>query len=151
MPLPNVYLDVCCLQRPFDDQSQDRIRLEAEAIILILARIEQGLLTWISSEPVDYEIARNPNLDRARKARLIVASAGANQMVGIAETQRAKMLQQLGFGGLDALHLACAESSGCEVFLTTDDKLLKRARRHASELQVRVVNPLTWLEEVMKQ
>lgn len=151
MPLLNVYLDVCCLQRPFDDQSQDRIRLEAEAIILILTRIEQGLLTWTSSEAVDYEIARNRNLDRARKARLIVASAGTNQMVGITETHRATMLQQFGFGGLDALHLACAESGGCDVFLTTDDKLLKRAQHCASELQVRVVNPLTWLEEAIKQ
>ncbi|MBE2197400.1 MAG: hypothetical protein IAE79_02240 [Anaerolinea sp.] len=25
-----VYLDVCCLNRPFDDQSQERIQLEAE-------------------------------------------------------------------------------------------------------------------------
>ena len=26
-----IYLDVCCLNRPFDDQSQDRVRLDAEA------------------------------------------------------------------------------------------------------------------------
>lgn len=26
-----VYLDACCLNRPFDDQTQGRIRLEAEA------------------------------------------------------------------------------------------------------------------------
>jgi hypothetical protein len=26
-----IYSDVCCLNRPFDDSSQDRIRLEAEA------------------------------------------------------------------------------------------------------------------------
>jgi hypothetical protein len=30
-----VYLDVCCLNRPLDDSSQDRIRLEAEAVLLI--------------------------------------------------------------------------------------------------------------------
>jgi hypothetical protein len=33
-----IYLDVCCLNRPFDDQRQDRIRLEAEAIERILDR-----------------------------------------------------------------------------------------------------------------
>lgn len=27
-----IYLDVCSLQRPFDDQRQARIRLEAEAM-----------------------------------------------------------------------------------------------------------------------
>ncbi|MGQ0592841.1 MAG: PIN domain-containing protein, partial [Gammaproteobacteria bacterium] len=25
-----IYLDACCLNRPFDDQQQDRVRLEAE-------------------------------------------------------------------------------------------------------------------------
>jgi hypothetical protein len=27
-----IYLDNCCLQRPFDDRSQQRIRVEAEAM-----------------------------------------------------------------------------------------------------------------------
>lgn len=37
-----IYLDVCCLNRPFDDQTQERIFLEAEAIRLILARCQSG-------------------------------------------------------------------------------------------------------------
>jgi hypothetical protein len=37
-----IYVDVCCLNRPFDNQTQDRIRLEAEAVILILKRFEVG-------------------------------------------------------------------------------------------------------------
>ncbi len=28
-----IYLDVCCLNRPFDRQSQARIRLETEAML----------------------------------------------------------------------------------------------------------------------
>ena len=32
-----VYLDVCALNRPLDDQSQMRIRLEADAVALISA------------------------------------------------------------------------------------------------------------------
>lgn len=51
-----IYLDVCCLQRPFDDQTQPRVRLEAEAIKLILGRVEQGEFEWLTSEVVDYEI-----------------------------------------------------------------------------------------------
>ena len=30
--MKRIYLDVCCLNRPFDDQSIDRIHLESEAI-----------------------------------------------------------------------------------------------------------------------
>jgi len=33
-----VYMDVCCLNRPFDDQSEDRIKMESEAVLMILNR-----------------------------------------------------------------------------------------------------------------
>jgi hypothetical protein len=44
-----IYLDTCCLNRPFDDETQDRIRLEAEAVGLILAHFQAG----------DWELLRN--------------------------------------------------------------------------------------------
>jgi hypothetical protein len=37
-----IYLDTCCLNRPFDDQRQHRVRLETEAVTLILKKIRQG-------------------------------------------------------------------------------------------------------------
>jgi len=43
-------LDVCCLNRPFDDQTQPRIRLESEAILIILAQCEQRQWEWVGSE-----------------------------------------------------------------------------------------------------
>jgi len=48
-----IYLDVCCLNRPFDDQSQDRIKLEAEAIIMILFRIEREEWIFTGSEVIN--------------------------------------------------------------------------------------------------
>ena len=30
-----IYLDNCCFNRPFDDQTQERIHLESEAILMI--------------------------------------------------------------------------------------------------------------------
>ena len=53
----------------------------------------------------------------------------------------------LGFKPLDALHIACAETAGADVLLTTDDRLLRRAERQAGDLDVAVANPLRWLEE----
>lgn len=35
-----IYLDVCCLNRPFDNQSQPRIALETQAILTILSQCE---------------------------------------------------------------------------------------------------------------
>jgi hypothetical protein len=40
--MTKIYLDTCCLNRPFDDQTQERIRLESEAMLAILSRIEKG-------------------------------------------------------------------------------------------------------------
>ena len=56
-----IYLDVCCLNRPFDDQTQDRIHLESEAVILILKRVRSGNWEWISSEAVDFEVRQTPD------------------------------------------------------------------------------------------
>ena len=39
-----VYLDVCALSRPFDDQSFLRIRLETEAVNLILSKVHKGMV-----------------------------------------------------------------------------------------------------------
>lgn len=148
---PLVYLDVCCLQRPFDDQRQARIRLEAEAVKLILGRIEEASLGWLTSEVIDYEIAQNPNAEQRWKVSLLARNAMAKTTVGANETTRATELEALGFSGYDALHLACAESGGSEIFLTTDDKLLKRAARLGDKLGTRVVNPLQYVQELPVQ
>jgi hypothetical protein len=44
------------------------------------------------------------------------------------------------------MHLACAEP-GAEVFLTVDDKFLKRARL-IPDLNIQLANPLTWLPTI---
>jgi predicted nucleic acid-binding protein len=67
--------------------------------------------------------------------------------VGDAESRRGEELEKLAFQTYDALHLACAESGRADVFLTTDDRLLRVAKRVAASLKVRVANPLDWLRE----
>lgn len=54
--LSRVYLDVCALCRPFDDQRQVRIRLETIAIELILAQVRQGKIELIASPAHKIEI-----------------------------------------------------------------------------------------------
>lgn len=140
-----IYLDVCCLQRPFDDQRQARVHLEAEAVKLILGQVEAGELVWVGSEVIEYEIAQNSDPERALKAMLLAGYAGIRVSIGGDESARAGELELMGFTGLDALHLACAERAGVAVFLTTDDKLLKRAARLANDIRVQVANPLEWV------
>jgi predicted nucleic acid-binding protein len=62
---------------------------------------------------------------------------------------RAQELKVMGFRSYDALHLACAEQATVDVFLTTDDRVLRIATRHTAQLKIRVASPLDWLLEVI--
>lgn len=143
-----IYLDVCCLNRPFDDQRQDQIRLEAESVLLALTHLEAGEWEWIGSEVLDLEIEQTPDPDRRLRVKLLTAHVHRSVLVQAAEVERAQRLEALGFHPFDALHLACAESGGADVFLTTDQRLLSLASRFSEELHVQVQNPLVWLTEV---
>ncbi len=55
-----IYLDMCCFNRPYDDQSQARIRLETEAKLLIQENIRQGKCRLAWSAILDFECSKNP-------------------------------------------------------------------------------------------
>ena len=65
-----IYLDVCCWNRPFDDQTQTRVHLEAEAILAIVSEIERGDSQLLHSEIVDLEIADTPDPNVANACKL---------------------------------------------------------------------------------
>lgn len=144
-----VYLDVCCLNRPFDDQQQDRVHLEAEAVLLILKRCEAGEWQWVSSAVVSYEVDNIPNQERRNRIKEIVRGAREVQPLSDTAVERGEELKGLGLKTYDALHVACAEQASVEVLLTTDDGLVRAATRNARTLKVPVKNPLTWLLEVL--
>jgi len=60
---------------------------------------------------------------------------------------RAKELETLGFGALDALHLAFAQEAAAGWFVTTDDRMLKRALSLSDALPFEVVKPDEFLLE----
>jgi len=70
-----IYLDVSCLNRAFDDQTQTRIRLEAEATTIILERCELGEWQHVSSEMATIEIAAMPDAERRARVQLLLPSA----------------------------------------------------------------------------
>jgi predicted nucleic acid-binding protein len=144
-----IYLDNCVINRPFDDQSQERIRLETEAIILILSRLERKEWTWLGSQAVEIEIDQTPDTDQQSRLRHVIQFVSLTIEIGEKELRRANELQKLGFVGFDAVHLACAETGKADVFLTTDDRLLKLAKSLAKKLHVKVENPLDWMKEMI--
>jgi len=144
----SVYLDVCCLNRPFDDQTQDRVRLETAAVETVVYRVKIGSYIGVGSEAVRLETERIS--DPECKARVQAQANIFTQMVTIQQEQvvRGRLLENLGFKTLDALHVACAEHGQANILLTTDDRFMRLANRVHKELFVKVANPVNWLSEV---
>ncbi len=142
-----IYLDACCLNRPFDDQRQARVHLETEAIEAILSYIENGIWRGVGSNLLKLEIMLNHDAERRHMVFGLYQLMRECVTVCPDDYVRANELMAMGMKAADALHIACAERARVDVFLTTDDRLLKSVSRHSCELTVRVSNPIHWLEE----
>ncbi len=145
-----VYLDICCFKRPFDDAADERVRREAEAVAGILDAVHAGTLQLVRSPAHDFENERNPREDRRLATRLWLDAATARVPASPAAAARARELAELGFAPLDALHLAFAEHAAARWFVTTDDRLLKRAATHRDRLRDAVLAPVRVAGEVQE-
>ena len=118
-------------------------------MLLILGRCEAGAWQWLSSAVVEEEVNDTPSSERRSRVRQMLSGAHGTVALTDVAIARAQALKALGFRTYDALHLACAEQATIDIFLTTDDRVLRIATRHTTQLQVRVANPLDWLLEVI--
>ena len=143
------YLDLCCLNRPFDEQHQPRVRLETEAVLGLIQLSILGELRWVTSDALELESSQNPDTDRRGEVDLLLRTATTRVAVGLQERERGRDLQALGFKAFDALHIACAERASVDALLTTDDRLWRRAQRETGKLAVRVENPAKWYPEAI--
>lgn len=143
-----IYLDVCCLNRPFDDQAQDRIRLESEAVLSILSRCQLGEWELVKSDALDLEMAKSPHSEKQEKVRALYSLGKRRLRITDQVKERALKWQAAGLKVFDSLHLALAEEYRQDVLLTTDDAFLATAVRVGAD--VVVANPVFWLMEVMR-
>jgi predicted nucleic acid-binding protein len=132
-----LYLDICCLKRPFDDQAQPRIRIETEAVLGLLAE-DASRVTFVRSVAHDLENDQNPLAWRAERVGAWLAERPLVDHQAEALRIRTAQLMAGGLRGFDALHLACAEAADVDAFVTCDDRLLAAARRLGSAVKVRV-------------
>ena len=137
-----IYMDNCCLNRPFDDQTSIRIRLETEAKLYVQEKIINRQIELAWSYIIDYENQFNPFEERKNtidkwKSRAIVDVVETANIVNNAE-----LIRNLGAKSKDALHVACAVEAKCDYFLSTDDSLLKKLSGFD---KIKVGNPLSFL------
>ena len=55
-----VYLDNCCYNRPFDDQSQVKVRVETISKLAVQLMMATRRVEYAWSSTLDYELSRNP-------------------------------------------------------------------------------------------
>ncbi|MBI1831430.1 MAG: PIN domain-containing protein [Planctomycetes bacterium] len=144
-----VYLDTCTLNRPLDDKAQMRVALEAEAVLGVLTRVEEGSLSLVASEILALEVQRTSQPERRAFVEAVIEGATEFVLLDDAVRQRGKELEKRGFRAFDALHLASAESSEADYFCTCDDRVLKKAAKQ-KDLRVKLVSPLQLAEEVSR-
>ena len=138
-----LYLDNCCYNRPYDEQTQFKVSLETRAKIHIQEKIRRGEYELADSFMLEFENSANPNEMpriaiqdfRDRYRTVFVPFERKQQLIGKIDEIMLK-----GVKYKDATHLACAIYANCDYFLTTDIRLLKYNDRTIS-----VINPLDFV------
>lgn len=140
-----IYLDTNVYNRPFDDQGEMRIRLEAEAFLSIMEKAASRSIIIIGSSALMYENSQNPFIERRERISSFLSIAATTVTLNDAIKNKALTLQDKGIGAMDALHLAYAEAGKAEYFLTCDDDILRKAANNRGILKLQVCNPLEFI------
>jgi predicted nucleic acid-binding protein len=142
--MTRVYLDTSAYNRPFDEQTQPKIFLETQAVVIILQMVEAKTVELISSSVLEYENSRNSYPIKQEAMNRYLQLSELRQEVDGAIRQRAEDLEQNGLKAIDALHVACAEVAKSDYFITCDKRLINRC----SGLKMKVINPVDFVLEM---
>jgi predicted nucleic acid-binding protein len=141
-----VYLDTNVYGRPFDDQSQERIRQEAEAFVDIFAEVVNGTVTLIGSDILKLEVRWNPEASERERSEAYLAYCAEGVSQSEEVLKMARDLQGITLGVRDAIHLASAAIGNAQYFLTCDDRVTSKTSTIRDVLvkrgyQLEVLNP----------
>ena len=140
-----VYLDNCCYGRPYDDQTQLRISLETQAKLSIQHSIASGEIDLVSSLFVVFENGKKKNPMIKEQITAFIKNNSKEYVGGTAIPKMkdsVKEIESSGVKALDASHIAAAIYSGCDYFITTDDRLL----RFETD-KIKIVDPIQFIKE----
>ena len=135
-----VYLDNCCFNRPYDNQSQPLVRMETEAKLLIQQEILNKKLELIWSFILHYENSVNPYIDRRNQIRFWETEAADFVVFDNDIFLKAAEIMSFNVKEKDAYHIACSLRANADCFITTDKKLLNKNINEIS-----ILSPLDFL------
>jgi len=141
-----VYLDNCCFNRPYDNQSNLLVSLETEAKLFVQDLILKGELKLIWSFVLDFENNDNPYKERrdrisAWKSYSIIDCDLCDEI-----SDKAKNLMEFGLKQKDAAHIACAIYANADYFLTTDKKILNKPVS-----KIKLINPIEFVRRYLDE
>lgn len=144
-----IYLDSCCYNRPFDDQTQAKIVQETNAIIDIINYTITKNVKIYTSSLVEYEMASNKNISKREKVTLFYNLINNKLTIPFnnAINNRAKeLLVRYNIKFKDALHIAYCELGKIDYLLSTDKLFINASSR--ANLSLNVMNPSDFIKEV---
>jgi predicted nucleic acid-binding protein len=86
------------------------------------------------------ELSQIPMLEKKFMVKKLVELSKETIELNERVTKKAKNIETFGIKSYDALHLAAAISGKCDCFISTDDRLLKKAKKNIKGIIV--FNPL---------
>lgn len=138
----SVYFDNCCYNRPYDDQNQLKVHLEAEAKLYIQRMVTEKKLNLVYSFISEYENNNNPYSARKssisdffKNAAVFVDSSHLGEVTALAAE-----IAATGIKKMDALQVSSAIIGKSDYFLTTDKRVLK-----FSTEKIKIMNPLDFI------
>jgi len=138
-----IYLDNCCFNRPYDDQTQLRIYLETQAKLHIQSLVYSNKIELAWSFILKFENSRNIFIGK-RKA---IAQWGELCSIFIGKSEKirtlAKEIMATGIKDADAAHVACAIVGNCDYFITVDKRLSKY-----QDKRITICNPIDFINNV---
>lgn len=144
-----IYLDSCSLQRPLDDQTQPRIRVETEAVLALLTAVQTAEVVLVSSEALEYEMGRIPNKQRRSEMAAVLALSKERIELSNEAEKLAESFESRGIKSMDAVHLALASTAKVDFFTTCDDRFLRKSTQIVG-LDCQVVSALSLVSEVLR-
>ncbi len=138
-----IYLDNCCFNRPYDNQTYEIIRLETEAKIFVQNCIKDNKIELVWSFILNFENSANPFKERRESINewrsISVENIKASEKI---RNYANELQNQFGIKAKDSLHVACAIEAKCEYFLTTDKNLMKKSKNIK---EIKAINPLEFI------
>ncbi len=141
-----IYLDNCCYNRPYDDQSQLRISIETQAKLFLQEQISIGKIELVSSYVLNAENSMNKISSKRENIRAFINENTSCYVSAVHKNEIEKeaiSIMDKGAKFIDACHVACAIFAKCDYFVSTDDRLLK-----CKIDKIKLINPVNIIMEL---